>query len=130
MYEVNENLHDQKFHHFCAIYNILLHDKGNDKCEAGDNHLSLYIQYTIIVHAMHVQIDANFQKNTEETDWKVRILFVICVLNDSVKIFWFRIKDKSQKGRDLTQSYDKSPYTNRNVKRAKSQHKQRHKKFD
>ena len=24
-----------------------------------------------------------------------------------------------EKGRDLTQSYDKSPYTNRNVKRAK-----------
>ena len=35
-----------------------------------------------------------------------------------------------EKGRDLTQSYDKSPYTNRNVKRAKWQHKQRHKKFD
>ena len=30
--------------------------------------------------------------------------------------------------RDLTQSYDKSPYTNRNVKRAKCQHKL--KKFD
>ena len=29
-----------------------------------------------------------------------------------------------EKGRDLTQSYDKSPYTNRNVKRAKWQHKQ------
>ena len=35
-----------------------------------------------------------------------------------------------EKGRDLTQSYDKSPYTNRNVKRAMWQHKQRHKKFD
>ena len=33
-----------------------------------------------------------------------------------------------KKRRDLTQSYDKSPYTNRNVKRAKWQHKQRHKK--
>ena len=33
-----------------------------------------------------------------------------------------------EKGRDLTQSYDKSPYTNRNVKRVKWQHKQRHKK--
>ena len=32
-----------------------------------------------------------------------------------------------EKGRDLTQSYDKSPYTNRNVKRAKWQQKQRHK---
>ena len=30
----------------------------------------------------------------------------------------------------LTQSYNKSPYTNRNVKRANRQHKQRHKKFD
>ena len=29
-----------------------------------------------------------------------------------------------EKGRDLTQSYDKSPYTNRNVKRAKWQHKE------
>ena len=36
--------------------------------------------------------------------------------------------DLREKGRDLTQSYDKSPYTNRNVKRAKGQHKQRHKK--
>ena len=33
-----------------------------------------------------------------------------------------------EKGRDLTQSYDKSPHTNRNVKRAQWQHKQRHKK--
>ena len=33
-----------------------------------------------------------------------------------------------EKGRDLTQSHDKSPYTNRNVKRAKWQQKQRHKK--
>ena len=37
---------------------------------------------------------------------------------------------QGQKGWDLTQFYDKSPYTNRNVKRAKWQHKQRHKKFD
>ena len=29
------------------------------------------------------------------------------------------ITDPREKGRDLTQSYDKSPYTNRNVKRAK-----------
>ena len=35
-----------------------------------------------------------------------------------------------EKGRDLTQSYDKSPNTNRKVKRTKWQHKQRHKKFD
>ena len=33
-----------------------------------------------------------------------------------------------EKGRDLAQSYDKSPYTSRNVKGAKWQHKQRHKK--
>ena len=37
---------------------------------------------------------------------------------------------RREKGRDLTQSYDKIPYTNKNVKRAKWQHKQRHKKFD
>ena len=35
-----------------------------------------------------------------------------------------------EKGRDLTQSYDKSPYTSRNVKRTTWQHKQPHKKFD
>ena len=38
--------------------------------------------------------------------------------------YWFLqicqdIDRKREKGRDLTQSYDKSPYTNRNVKRAK-----------
>ena len=36
----------------------------------------------------------------------------------------------NEKGRDLTKSYDKSPYTNRNVKRAKWQHKQRNKKVE
>ena len=35
-----------------------------------------------------------------------------------------------EKGRDLTQSYDKSPYTSRNVKMAKWQHKNATKKFD
>ena len=48
-------------------------------------------------------------------------------------LLWFKTKlciIAREKGRDLTQSYDKSPYTNRNVKRAKWQHKQRHKKFD
>ena len=39
-----------------------------------------------------------------------------------------RYKISWEKGIDLTQSYDKSPYTNRNIKRAKWQHKQRHKK--
>ena len=34
----------------------------------------------------------------------------------------------TEKGRDLTQSYDKSIYTSRNVKKAKWQHKQRHRK--
>ena len=41
-----------------------------------------------------------------------------------------RRKLAREKGRDLTQSYDKSPCTNRNVRRAKWQHKQRNKKFD
>ena len=35
-----------------------------------------------------------------------------------------------EKGRDLTPSYDKSPYTNKNVKRATWQHKDVTKKFD
>ena len=43
-------------------------------------------------------------------------------------LFWMDSFSGKRKGRDLTQSYDKSPYTNRNVKRAKWQHKQRHKK--
>ena len=37
-------------------------------------------------------------------------------------------KNTKSKRKDLTQSYDKSPYTSKNVKRAKRQHKQRHKK--
>ena len=37
---------------------------------------------------------------------------------------------KEKKVRDLTQSYDKSPYTSRKVKKAKWQHKQRHTNFD
>ena len=40
------------------------------------------------------------------------------------------ISNLREKGRYLTRSYDKSPYTSRNFKRAKWQHKQRHKKDD
>ena len=32
---------------------------------------------------------------------------------------WIEVSGSRQKGGDLTQSYDKSPYTNRNVKGAK-----------
>ena len=39
-------------------------------------------------------------------------------------------ENKEKKGRDMTQSYDKGPFTNRIVKMVKWQHKQRHKKFD
>ena len=45
-------------------------------------------------------------------------------LGKSLLIFYFGFDIERQKGGDLTQSYDKSPYTNRNVKRAKWQHKQ------
>ena len=44
-----------------------------------------------------------------------------------------KLKHPSSSGEkeiDLTQSYDKSLYISRNVKRAKWQHQQRHKKFD
>ena len=34
-----------------------------------------------------------------------------------------------RKGRDLTQSYDKSPYTNRKIQKATWQHKKRHQKL-
>ena len=46
-------------------------------------------------------------------------------MQSKVNICFFSMR---QKGGDLTQSNDKSPYTNRNVKRAKWQHKERHKK--
>ena len=36
---------------------------------------------------------------------------------------------QDKKRGDLTQSHDKSPYTNRNEKKGKWQHKQRHKKI-
>ena len=35
----------------------------------------------------------------------------------------------SEKGRDLTQSYDKSPDTDRKIQKATRQHKQRHQKL-
>ena len=35
-----------------------------------------------------------------------------------------------KKRRDLTQSYDKSPYTNRKIQKATWQHKKRHQNFD
>ena len=57
------------------------------------------------------------------------------IRNVCVSVFYATCNDisviyKREKGRDLTQSYDKSPYTNRNVKMSKWQHEQRHKKFD
>ena len=51
------------------------------------------------------------------------------MLSHSFRIHTACLKEK-KKGIDLTQSYDKSPYNSRNVKRAKWQYKQRHKKFD
>ena len=50
-----------------------------------------------------------------------------CIIERFCRIFvllW------EKKGKDLNQSYDKSPYTNRNVKRAKWQHKNVTKTFD
>ena len=54
-------------------------------------------------------------------------LGIFCRLCNHIHIL-HNIGTIREKGRDLTQSYDKSPYTNRNDKRAKWQHKQRHKK--
>ena len=50
------------------------------------------------------------------------------LMNIDVRYKYDKTFESREKGRDLTQSYDKSPYTNRNVKRARWQHKQRHKK--
>ena len=41
------------------------------------------------------------------------------VSDSFLKLLYVFIEELREKGRDLTQSYDKSPYTNRNVKRAK-----------
>ena len=38
-----------------------------------------------------------------------------------------REKESREKGRDPTQSYDKSPYTHRKIQKATWQHKKRHK---
>ena len=40
------------------------------------------------------------------------------------------ISDLREKGRDLTQSYDKSPYTDRKIQKATRQHKNATKNFD
>ena len=62
---------------------------------------------------------------TDKSEW----LNCIATCNQNIypNVFDISMNVKREKGRDLTQSYDKSPYTNRNVKRAKWQHKQRHK---
>ena len=45
-------------------------------------------------------------------------------MDSVIELFRDILKLILKRKRDLTQSYDKSPYTNRNVKRAKWQHKQ------
>ena len=35
-----------------------------------------------------------------------------------------------EKGRDLTKSYDKSPYTHRKIQKSSLQHKKRHQNFN
>ena len=57
------------------------------------------------------------------------LLTLTCTSRGLYHWHWL-VWNKREKGRDLTQSYDKSPYTSRNVNMAKGQHKQRHKKFD
>ena len=42
----------------------------------------------------------------------------------------FPILSTREKGRDLTQYYDKSPYTNRKIQKATWQHKKSHQNFD
>ena len=54
----------------------------------------------------------------------LRVYYIIPFTYDFVLLYY----RSRQKGGALTQAYDKSPYTNRIVKRAKWQHQQRHKK--
>ena len=43
---------------------------------------------------------------------------------------WYICNQLSEKGRDLTQSYDKSPYTDRTIQKATWKHKDDTKNFD
>ena len=57
-------------------------------------------------------------------------MLIICIKAKIVSILSniFACKYCIEDKKEEIQSYDKSPYTNINVKRAKWQHKQRHKK--
>ena len=46
------------------------------------------------------------------------------------RYFIMDLRCYEKKGRDLTQSYDKSPYTDRNIQKAMWQHKNATKNFD
>ena len=86
---------------------------------------------------MNVMLDFNCMGLTEQwrtgREWRIQyeIIQGKKVKNNAFQ-FPAKYRTAREKGRDLTQSYDKSPYTctNRNVKREPWQHKQRHKKFD
>ena len=58
------------------------------------------------------------------------VVFSVRTIHTNAILRLIRKSLTRQKGGDLTQSYDKSPYTNGIVKRAKWQHKQRHNKDD
>ena len=58
--------------------------------------------------------------------WNDATPYLTTIKNDN-SLLKFSLYFIRKKGRDLTQCYDKSHYTSRNVKRAKWQHKQRHK---
>ena len=59
-----------------------------------------------------------------------RVFTRLFTLNTSWYFRHFALKRWSEKGRDLTQSYDKSPYTNRKIQIASWQHKNATKNFD
>ena len=66
---------------------------------------------------------------------KIQTIRVFLKLNKSENIFGLLIssilsKDLREKGRDLTQSYEKSPYTHRKIQKATRQHKNATKNFD
>ena len=57
---------------------------------------------------------------------KTRYVLIIYIF----QVFAAKLPLQKEKGRDLTQSYDKSPYTHRKIQKATWQHKNATKNFD
>ena len=94
------------------------------------SYISYPADYSRIIEAMRENIATLPASTQEYYQSSTEKAFKATTARKKLAGLWKAVKAKKtrQKGGDLTQSYDKSPYTNRNVKGAKQQHKQRHKK--